>query len=286
MGKIKIAVWNICGPARGENYPDSARKINRLQDNINPDIALYLEAPEKNWLGVKSGTWKGKPFWAGTGMEGNPKGILAVCYNENLRIVEEKLSHSTGKTAIGLTVFFGETEILHLLGVWTTPFQDNKTQEIYLDTLKHILADCHESGFLKADAVPCIVAGDTNVNLDSENGQKQNTKEKCIARREPLAKFLNGYGLTLLNHPDIFTHRQYEKDKETKKIIEESQSFFQCDLLMVSNTMLKDSEPPNIEPISLGHSVEHISKEFEKWGSDHLPLFFSYSYDDGSDNKV
>ena len=135
--------------------------------------------------------------------------------------------------------------------------------------------------------IPCIIAGDTNVNLDSENGKKENAKEKCVARRELLAKFLNGYGLTLLNPLGFFTHWQYKMDKETKKIIEGSQSFFQCDLLMISSTMLKASTSPNIELLSLGSPAEEISEAFKTrgWGSDHLPLFFSFKYADDSDNK-
>ena len=46
--KIKIAVWNIYGPTHGTKSPASAEKIKSFQEEVKPDVAFYLEAPDKD----------------------------------------------------------------------------------------------------------------------------------------------------------------------------------------------------------------------------------------------
>ena len=299
---IRVAVWNLRGPSYlKKSSKKTAAKIDYFAQAVQPDLAFYLEAPvgtveplpriigsrycwvgpdpeHGNLQGSLIGHAKEQPDAWAMEYSGNPKGILAVRHTNSPEVSVEDVQYTdprgAGKTAMKVDLLLGGRP-LRIIAVWMTPANTSQ-QKDFIDCLKEALAK-----FMKPEEnVPCIIAGDTNVNLDSQNAAPngENSPEDCLTRREQFVLGpLSQYGLTLLNPPGVFTHRKYEQEKKTGKIIH--QSFFQCDLLMASHELVNASgaEAITLRVLSMGGRPEGLGEEFERWGSDHLPLIFEIS---------
>ena len=275
-GKIKIAVWNIYGPTHGTRSPASAEKIKSFQEKVNPDIAFYLEAPDKNTAPIPAekinNDWD-NAFWSPS-EEGNPRGILAVKYksesNENLSIEEIKLKeddpkNKKGRTALGIKISLGSNKILRILGVWTSPDSSSKSQSAYFNTLSDILDKYKtHSDFFDDQAgydVLRIVVGDTNVNLSAcaQNEKQNNQTDNCKTFREKIEALAgrSEYGLQLCDKPGLQENTLLKGDL-----------YYRCDLLM-------SSDNGKILSPSLGNFG--YSDGFK---SDHRPIIFEVSVSD------
>ena len=309
-GKIKIAVWNIYGPPPGKQFEKTAHKIKAFQDEVHPDIAFYLEAPERkieslpgrnlnamragkskperkieSLPGVDPRCWK-KTFWVGTGQQGNPRGILVVCYDKDIRIEEERPKNPMGGTALGIRVYSDETELLRILGVWTTPSQKSNSQTVYLETLEQIMSDYDKMKFFSSsprDPV-CIVVGDTNVNLLAAAKSETEIKEtrRCLINRTELLEndrgFAKKHSFSLYDDPPL-----------NQNTLKKNGKWYRCDLLFVSDKdKIVSAELGNLTytyKAELGNLTYTYKDEERKGyeevvGSDHRPIIFEVSVAD------
>lgn len=291
MLKINFAVWNMRGTTKNDRrFTEHCKKINKLleykingkepldlvffQEISNPEIVFRENPPERIFTQPYRtvGPWRScrenHPEAAGSG-----RGV--VLYQRcgtDFEVIPEDFSDHTNPVGIRYIIKKEGKACLCFIGFWNIPLESNKK---YQQHLENILA-----AELPAAGIPCIIAGDTNVNLDSENAAKDG-EEQCRNRRKQFVEdTLNRYDLNLLNPPGIFTYRKYEKEKNTGI---SKQSFFQCDLLMASRGLVNAPEPTDITTCS----PERLSEEFETWNSDHLPLFFTVSVpDDNPGQKI
>ena len=293
MLKINFAVWNMRGTSKNDQrFTAHRKKINKLleykingkepldlvffQEISNPEIVFQKNPPER----IFSQPYRTVGPWRSCRenhpeAEGSGRGV--VLYQRcgtDFEVIPEDFSDHTNPVGIRYIIKKGEKTCLCFIGFWNIPPRSDKN---YRQHLENILA-----AELPAADIPCIIAGDTNVNLDSENAAEdgEDSKEHCRDRRKQFVEdTLSRYGLTLLNPPGIFTHRQYKKEKKTGKVI---QSFFQCDLLMASRGLLNAPGPTGITIRSLDGTPAGLAEEFETWNSDHLPLFFTVSVPDNN----
>ena len=277
---IRITVWNPLGGGSGEHCPTTARKIKAFQQENNPHIAFYLEAPHGGMDPLPnpdiSKSWR-QSFWCGKEI-GNPKGILAVeydsCGNE-IKVTDVKPAE--GKTALGLEVTCNG-DVFRIIGVWTSPKKGKSsrpprcdcrkkdgdpTQALYFDVLADILQHYRDIDFLNP-GVPCIVAGDTNVNLSADarhqeeicagtcqaniDGLKELCKKFGLSFPLPLSKTLSGAALNTLH--------------------DKGRGWYRCDLMMVSDPSLQVSA-------RLGKPT--YEDDCGKIKSDHDPIIFEIS---------
>ena len=280
-GKIKIAVWNIYGPTHGTKSPASAEKIKTFQEEVKPDIAFYLEAPDKNTEPIPekeiNQNWE-NAIWR-PAEDGNPRGILAVNYtkcddesNEKLSIEEIELEGNVpedkkGRTALGIKIKLGDTEIFRILGVWTTPNTSSKSQSAYFNTLSDILDKYKTcSKFFDNKDVLRVVVGDTNVNLSAraKDEKQENTTDNCKTFREKITTLAeqcksgkSNSGLQL-----------YDSVELRENTLLKGELYYRCDLLMSSNNK-------KILSASLG-KFGYV----DDFKSDHRPIIFEVSLTD------
>lgn len=278
---IKIAVWNIYGPPPGKQFEKTAHKIKAFQDEVHPDIAFYLEAPEgkiESLPGIDPRCWK-KTFWVGTGQQGNPRGILAVQYNNAPEIKDSV--QVEGAVGLGLELAYG-TERIQVIGVWT--------QLPYFESLKNILHECRKAGFLKPD-IPCIVVGDTNLNLSARAEAEDELKEEdseCMDNRKKILSLAGNpddpscvpdgehFGLALFPDadeqkktlfPGLMQNTWRSKDAESL--------WFRCDLMLVSSRVKIVSA--ELGRLTCLYKDEERKGYEEVVGSDHRPIIFEVS---------
>lgn len=284
-GKIRIAVWNIYGPTHGTKSPASAEKIRSFQEEVKPDIAFYLEAPDKNTEPIPdpekgiNKNWDTAIWCPSEG--GNPRGILAVKYKKNdaesnemlsieeIDVTEGDKEDKKGRTALGIKIRFDDkkiksddNEILRILAVWTTPDTSSKSQSAYFNTLSDILDKYKppRSEFFDDKDVLRVVAGDTNVNLsaraqsEKQNNQTDNCKtfhEKITALAGQCKSGPRKSGLQLCDKTGLQENTLHKGDL-----------YYRCDLLM-------SSDDEKILSPSLGKFG--YADDFK---SDHRPIIF------------
>lgn len=297
--KIKIAVWNIYGPTYvKDSSPKTAQKIECLEREVDPDIAFYLEAPDGTTkpLPDKFGCRKLPFYWVGADAENkNPRGILVVDYTnthksltsedaKTLKVtVIKEVAHGTG-IGIQLAWECGKElkPFLRIIGVWTTPPRGKNRQNNYFESLTKILQECKDV-FLNAE-IPCIVVGDTNLNLSSGAPSEAELNEEpaeCKENREKRFKSLNDdFGLRLF--PDAFLQEKPDFDQFRQNTLQKTVTithpdqtkqkqilWYRCDFMLVS-------EGVKIESANLGKwKYEENGKEICK--SDHRPIIFEVS---------
>lgn len=280
-GKIKIAVWNIYGPTHGTRSPASAEKIKSFQEEVKPDVAFYLEATDKDTPPIPeekvNKNWD-RAFWI-CSEKGNPRGILAVKYrkcgdesNEKLSIEEIKLEgnnpeNKKGRTALGMKIKFGDTEILRILGIWTTPNTSSKSQSAYFDTLSDILDKYKTySEFFDDKDVLRVVVGDTNVNLSAraKEEKQENPTDNCKTFREKITT-LAGQCKSGKSNSGLQLYDGVELRENT---LLKGDLYYRCDLLMSSN---------NKKILSAFLGKFGYIDDFK---SDHRPIIFEVSVSD------
>ena len=276
---IRIAVWNIQGPPPGKQFKETARKINAFQQEVSPHIAFYLEAPngEASALPkIRNQNWEKTLYEPAEPNDPdkpqNPRGILVVQYRKkNSKIKIEPFPINTPKndiprTAVGISVFWDKNEFLRVLGVWTTP--EKSGQKDFRERLSAIVADYRTNGFFSPENnIPCIVVGDTNVNLSAGSSEQNILKPESCADNLDSIKTICGNDLEIWNQGiESNTWRKESTKRGTKeKIIR----WYRCDLMLIS----KGKAPVSAR---LGER-EYRDEEGRMCGSDHRPIIFEVS---------
>lgn len=221
-----------------------------------------------------------------------PKGILLVSYNQELEIElccdengdalppneneAQALDQYPGRrTAVGFKVFFQDKtdqELLRVLCIWTTPEPNPATgkisnsQDTYFAVLKNILMHYKENHFFDTD-VPCVVLGDTNVNLSSGSDSQEIEKitAKCSDNARKVKELVNDCNLS---YPlDLSSEPPSEKPLNTLK---HSGLWYRCDHIMVS------LDPENQRTFHPKFKSAYLGN-FEEEKSDHCPIIFEIS---------
>ena len=198
--------------------------------------------------------------------EGYCRGILLyVNPDSGLAVDEPELPDRTNPVGACYTVRRqGQPEpLFRFAGFWNIPKkpenQKSLKQKDYLDHLEDTICRL-EIG--KSGAVPYVIAGDTNVNLDSNSISAENDPAKCGKRKKELEDFLAQHGLALIGF-DGTDGKVFTLD------FVHSGKFFRCDLLMVSETIRSqiDFLIPGCDPAT-------FASKLHSWDSDHIPLVF------------
>ncbi len=253
-GKIKIGVWNIYGPTQGEHSPASKRKIEAFQNEENPDIAFYLEAPKGSSVNPK---WEEKYPWV---CADNPRGILVV-HQDGITQKITQVKEAEGMTAIGINLQHKEGDKeknLRVIAVWTHPAEKSKSQQTYLDSLKNILQYYKKNRFIEPQ-IPCVVVGDTNVNLAAGAAGMNDDSEKTVTSRckenlRQINSFKDEFGL-MLYHDGI-----------SQNTLIKNSLWYRCDLMLISENLKIESA--------------HLGKNYysDNCKSDHRPIIFEISF--------
>ena len=276
---IKIAVWNISGPPKGLHSWGAVSKINAFQWKIDtlPDIAFYLETPEGRCEclpGIDSDQWE-KTFWVGTGQKDNPRGILAVRYETTKNLKITRVKKVEGGICIGLELVYG-TQLFQVIGVWAIP-PEGKRSGYYFESLKKILRECKSAGFLKPD-IPCIVVGDTNLNLSaravSEYILQEGTNE-CTKNRKDL--YSCGLGIKTDDPSDGKEEVNFRLALFPDEVEQNNPQFSG----LMQNTLRKNGKWDRCDLMFISDGVK-IAKAYlgERGYSDHRPIIFEISVPD------
>ena len=268
MKKIRIAVWNLEGLMSSSGDYDFLRhkkKIERMlnwkdpSDKKKADLIFFQEISMKfgpllpyRWFSCRENVKE----------EGYRRGILLyVNPDSGLAVDEPELPDRANPVGACYTIRRqGEPEpLFRFAGFWNIP-KESAGQKGYL---RHLEDTIRRLEIRKSGAVPYVIAGDTNVNLDSNVvNTGENNPDKCGDRKKELEAFLADTGLSLLGfdgREKIFTleHPLH------------SGSFFRCDLLMASEAIRSqiDFLIPGCDPAT-------IADELKFWDSDHVPLVF------------
>ena len=281
------------------------------------DIVLYLESlegTEKRLPGIDVSSWeegikipfenetKSSVWVPGRKSQRNyPKGILLVNYNKELEIHlfcdEDGTITWQGpfaaevancRTAIGFSVRLKcepNKELLRVLGIWATPEPDaatgkvSTTQESYFTVLSNILHYYKANRFF-ASTVPCIVLGDTNVNLSSGADSQSCIKtENCKIRLYDqekqdtagcIRKLADECGLS--EPLDLSCDPNYSSPP--LNTLEHCGLWFRCDLMMISKSAIENAAngEKKLKSAFLG--------DFDTTKSDHCPIIFEVSVPD------
>lgn len=291
MKKINFAVWNILGPIKKPS--ENPQRIPKWQQRVesilfdkalNVDFVFLQEIPNPLRTKLKEAdVFKDpaqKEFYDWHSGTANPEFFRGILFFQKNR--ESSLHFKTYKNPVnfigqGYSIYDGPKKIFRFIGFWNVrqvpgknaeklPLQDEpkdeKQNQDYLPLLKRFL-----DSVIPEDS-PCVIAGDTNVCISSQ-GAKKMTDKVCKGIRKDLENFLSLHSFCLIDG----------KNEELNKFTYfRGNSGFRCDLLMASPCLIH-----HLTDLSIGFpgNLKNCPA-----GSDHLPLFFSYSYDDGSDNKV
>ena len=269
MSAIRIAVWNLEGLMSNSGDYDFIRhkkKINRMLDWSYPkdgkkaDLIFFQEISMKfgpllpyRWFFCREKVKE----------EGYCRGILLyVDPDSGLAVDEPELPDRTNPVGACYTVRRqGQPEpLFRFAGFWNIPVEESKKQSVYLGHLEDMIRRLE---IKKSGAVPYVIAGDTNVNLDSNvDNTGENNPAKCGKRRKKLEDFLAQHGLALIGF-DGTDGKVFSLD------FVHSGKFFRCDLLMVSETIRSqiDFLIPGCDPAT-------FASKLHSWDSDHIPLVF------------
>lgn len=278
---IKFAVWNIDRAATnsddllqpGKTIQEYAAemRIRRLLDNNDLDFIFLQEVPNPRRMpGLFLRGWIPHPDKRKQGT-----GILffqtenSLCKHRNLafRRVQfpgsVRLQLEQDPIGAAYSIFNKNTkkEILRFIGFWNA--SEGQYLQHLLSFLNSIFYKLH-----KKTLEHCILAGDTNVNVRTENEKPGRWTDDGIDLNNHLKSMKKG--LVLINgDADQYTHRW-----KTRKNVEKNK-WFRCDLLIASSEC-------KIHSVSFGEKSIYMDYRScdNCHGSDHLPLFFTVSVPD------
>lgn len=256
MPEIKFAVWNIDGAlSNSQNKTeDIDNRIKRLLDN-RPDLdfIFFLEIPNPSRLKALPSGWISCREDPET-TEGK-SGILLYKTARNKDLCfERKPLDGSAQDPVGAVYSIGTKEggNFFFAGFWNIPPEGDRN---YFSHLQGFL-----ESVLKQYPI-CCIAGDTNVNVRTEA-----TPEGTNDGRK-LEAFLNEKNMCIV---------QDELDDYTLHFKGKGHGWYRCDLLIV---------PTALRHRFCSFSIGKPEIYMENGGSDHLPLFFSYSYNSPEEEK-
>ena len=281
------------------------------------DIALFLESregTEERLPGIDVSCWekgikipskneyKSSVWVPGRRNQRNyPKGILLVNYSKELEInlfcdedgtiTEHDLfpiEAANCRTAIGFSVRLKcdpSQEVLRVLCIWSLPEPDAVTgkvstlQETYFTVLSNIL-HYYKANHFFASKVPCIVLGDTNVNLSSGADSQSCIKtENCKIKLHDQEKQDTASCIKkLADECDLSEPLNLSSDPHYSSpplnTLEHCGSWCRCDLMMISKSAIENAAngKKKLRSAYLG--------DFDREKSDHCPIFFEVSVAD------
>ena len=305
--KIRFAVWNIYGPTKRPSmtsrgtplWEQEVRNILWDDENEKSDFVFLQEIPNPMNTKLKKQFQELNPperwydWHSATDDENYFRGIMLYRKTNDPEITFDPLGNPDPKHYIGqvYSIRVKGVEILRFIGFWNVrqiPGKNAKQQSPDASLSKETkdyypLLTAFLETALPAN-VPCIIAGDTNVCISSSEINGKNAAD-CPDRKK-LTDFLAQKDLVLINGEtgnspvlETMTHCFLKK------------KLFRCDLLMASRSLQE-----RICDISIGKPEKYMKCRrcsnldicalaggdparygFES-NSDHLPLFFSFSY--------
>lgn len=308
MEKMNFAVWNIdrAGAAANGKENSSNARISRLLEKKDLDFIFLQEVPDPSRIQILSPSGN---KWQEPTEDSELKQVVCKClYKDGLlhgvwiprpgyhvgilflltdngrknhlgfRSVESITEDPIGMVCSIFHEGKPKDDLLRFIGYWNNPNENTAGRSdckgLDNNNIKYLQSFLNFLDGLDNQTPPdCILTGDTNVIVRTDH-EKPGTLTKN-------GKFLEDYleknpkiKLSLIHgNADQCTLRSKSvKDKQTEK-----PRWYRCDLLMASDVS-------RISCVVFGNEEDYMwakdpSKDVENAGSDHRPLFFSFSYD-------